>query len=77
MNSAEKVRRYWSSDTSIWRYSRLNECPESLDHYKNRQAVLEFKAQGKTQAEIVRLLGLSRSSVQRYWNAQPLDREPT
>ncbi|WP_233271481.1 helix-turn-helix domain-containing protein [Pseudomonas viridiflava] len=38
---------------------------------KNRQAVLELKAQGKTQSEIVRVLGLSRSSVQRYWHAQP------
>ncbi len=24
-----------SSGTSIWRYSRLNECPELLDHYSN------------------------------------------
>lgn len=35
---------------------------------KNMQAVLELKAQGKTQAEAVRLLGLSQSSVQRYWH---------
>lgn len=35
---------------------------------KNMQAVLELKSQGKTQAETVRLLGLSQSSVQRYWH---------
>ncbi|KPB20845.1 hypothetical protein AC519_2579 [Pseudomonas savastanoi] len=34
------------------------------------QAVLELKAQGKTQAEAVRLLGLSQSSVQRYWHRE-------
>ncbi|MBI6766699.1 MULTISPECIES: helix-turn-helix domain-containing protein [Pseudomonas syringae group] len=35
---------------------------------QNMQAVLKLKAQGKTQAEAVRLLGLSQSSVQRYWH---------
>lgn len=35
---------------------------------KNIQAVQELKAQGKTQAETVRLLGLPQSSVQRYWH---------
>lgn len=38
---------------------------------KNLQAVLELKAQGKTQADAVRLLGLARSTVQRYWNSRP------
>ncbi|MEE4075171.1 helix-turn-helix transcriptional regulator [Pseudomonas viridiflava] len=45
---------------------------------KNIQAVLELKAQGKTQAETVRLLGLSQSSVQRYWHrdkASDVDRD--
>ncbi|MGU9838254.1 helix-turn-helix domain-containing protein [Pseudomonas salmasensis] len=35
---------------------------------KNIQAVQELKAQGKTQAQTARLLGLSQSSVQRYWH---------
>ena len=37
---------------------------------KNIQAVLELKAQGLTQADVIRLLGLSQSSVQRYWHAR-------
>ncbi|MEX6679192.1 helix-turn-helix domain-containing protein [Pseudomonas sp. W2Oct36] len=52
--------------------SELNQRPSGQPiKLKNRQAVLELKAQGKTQAEVVRLLGISRSSVQRYWNAEP------
>lgn len=37
---------------------------------KNMRAVLKLKAQGKSQAETARLLGLSQSSVQRYWHHQ-------
>lgn len=39
---------------------------------KNIKAVLELKAQGQTQAEAVRVLGLSQSSVQRYWHLDQL-----
>ena len=35
------------------------------------QAVQALKAQGKTQAEAVRELGLSHSTVQRYWHLDP------
>lgn len=35
---------------------------------KNIQAVRELKAQGMNQAEVVRRLGISQSSVQRYWH---------
>lgn len=33
----------------------------------NRDAVLGLKAQGKTPAEAVKILGLSRTTVNRYW----------
>ncbi|WP_339100387.1 helix-turn-helix domain-containing protein [Pseudomonas atacamensis] len=36
---------------------------------ENKAAVLRMKAQGKTQAEIRRLLGLSRSTVSQYWHS--------
>ncbi|WP_449100748.1 helix-turn-helix domain-containing protein [Pseudomonas veronii] len=36
---------------------------------KNRDAVLALKAQGKTPAEVVKNLGLSRTTVNRYWQA--------
>ena len=35
---------------------------------QNLKAVQELKAQGKTQAEVVRALGLAQSTVQRYWH---------
>lgn len=38
---------------------------------QNLQAVQALKAQGKTQAEATRELGLSHSTVQRYWHSQP------
>lgn len=38
---------------------------------QNLQAVQALKAQGKTQAEAIRELGLSHSTVQRYWHADP------
>ncbi|WP_235591930.1 hypothetical protein, partial [Pseudomonas syringae] len=37
-----------SSDTSIWRYSRLNECPESLDH-----CIVPFFAESGEKARVV------------------------
>lgn len=36
---------------------------------KNMSAVLQLKAEGKTQAEIVRILSLSPSTVNRYWHS--------
>lgn len=36
---------------------------------QNRDAVLALKAQGKTPAEVVKNLGLSRTTVNRYWQA--------
>nr|WP_122286482.1 helix-turn-helix domain-containing protein [Pseudomonas syringae group genomosp. 3] len=38
---------------------------------QNLQAVQTLKAQGKTQAEASRELGLSHSTVQRYWHSEP------
>lgn len=38
---------------------------------QNLQAVQALKAQGKTQAEATRELGLSHSTVQRYWHSDP------
>lgn len=38
---------------------------------QNLQAVQALKAQGKTQAEATRELGLSHSTVQRYWHSEP------
>lgn len=38
---------------------------------QNLQAVQALKAQGKTQAEASRELGLSHSTVQRYWHSEP------
>lgn len=37
---------------------------------QNRTAVLALKAEGKTPTEAVRLLGLSRTSVNRYWRSE-------
>lgn len=34
---------------------------------RNRDAVLGLKAQSKTPAEVVKVLGLSRTTVNRYW----------
>ncbi|WP_054098395.1 Cro/Cl family transcriptional regulator [Pseudomonas amygdali] len=34
---------------------------------RNRDAVLALKAQGKTPLEVVEMLGLSRTTVNRYW----------
>lgn len=34
---------------------------------RNREAVLALKAQGKTPAETIKTLGLSRTTVNRYW----------
>jgi DNA invertase Pin-like site-specific DNA recombinase len=34
---------------------------------RNRDAVLALKAQGKTPVEVVEMLGLSRTTVNRYW----------
>ena len=36
---------------------------------ENKAAVLRMKAEGKTQAEIRRLLGLSRSTESQYWHS--------
>jgi transcriptional regulator with XRE-family HTH domain len=36
---------------------------------QNRAAVLTLKAQGKTPAEATKILGLSRTTVSRYWRA--------
>lgn len=36
---------------------------------ENKDAVLRLKAEGKTQAEIRRLLGLSKSTVSQYWHS--------
>ena len=38
---------------------------------QNLQAVQALKAKGKTQAEATRELGLSHSTVQRYWHSEP------
>lgn len=38
---------------------------------ENKDAVLRLKAEGKTQAEIRRLLGLSKSTVSQYWHSGP------
>ncbi|SED72820.1 helix-turn-helix domain-containing protein [Pseudomonas coleopterorum] len=38
---------------------------------QNLQAVQALKAQGKTQAEAKRELGLSHSTIQRYWHSEP------
>ena len=35
---------------------------------RNSTAVLTLKAQGKSQAEVARELGLAKSTVQRYWH---------
>ena len=37
---------------------------------ENKNAVLQLKAEGKTQAEIRRLLGLSKSTVSQYWHSK-------
>ncbi|WP_206756833.1 hypothetical protein, partial [Pseudomonas viridiflava] len=53
----------WSSDTSIWRYSRLNECPESLDHYSVTLAKAGIKASGaqlEKMAELARIEKLAK-----------------
>jgi len=36
---------------------------------RNQDAVLALKAQGKTPAEVVEVLGLSRTTVSRYWRS--------
>ncbi|MFJ4153968.1 helix-turn-helix domain-containing protein [Pseudomonas sp. NPDC089752] len=36
---------------------------------ENKDAVLRLKAEGKSQAEIRRLLGLSKSTVSQYWHS--------
>ncbi|KKY56827.1 helix-turn-helix domain-containing protein [Pseudomonas ficuserectae] len=36
---------------------------------ENKNAVLRLKAEGKSQAEIRRLLGLSKSTVSQYWHS--------
>jgi len=36
---------------------------------ENKNAVLRLKAEGKTQSEIRRLLGLSKSTVSQYWHS--------
>jgi transcriptional regulator with XRE-family HTH domain len=35
---------------------------------KNMEAVADLRAQGQSQAEIAKALGLSKSTVNRYWN---------
>ncbi|BCS42997.1 helix-turn-helix domain-containing protein [Pseudomonas amygdali] len=47
--------------------SRSRGKPANLD---NKNAVLRLKAEGKTQADIRRLLGLSKSTVSQYWNSE-------
>ncbi|MDH1143521.1 helix-turn-helix domain-containing protein [Pseudomonas mosselii] len=37
---------------------------------ENKSAVLRLKAEGKTQSEIRRLLGLSKSTVSQYWHSE-------
>jgi len=37
---------------------------------ENKSAVLRLKAEGKTQADIRRLLGLSKSTVSQYWHSE-------
>ncbi|KAA8696560.1 Cro/CI family transcriptional regulator [Pseudomonas caricapapayae] len=37
----------------------------------NKAAVLELKAEGKTQSEIRRALNLSKSTVSQYWHSEP------
>lgn len=39
-------------------------------NFENKNAVLQLKAEGKTQAEIRRLLGLSKSTVSQYWHSK-------
>lgn len=36
---------------------------------RNQNAVLALKAQGKTPVEVVEILGLSRTTVSRYWRS--------
>lgn len=38
---------------------------------ENKSAVARLKAEGKTQAEIRRMLGLSKSTVSQYWHSEP------
>ncbi|MCO3645014.1 Cro/Cl family transcriptional regulator [Pseudomonas aeruginosa] len=40
---------------------------------RNREAVLALKAQGKTPAEAIKMLGLSRTTVNRYWQHETKD----
>lgn len=37
---------------------------------ENKSAVLRLKAEGKTQADIRRLLGLAKSTVSQYWHSE-------
>jgi len=42
--------------------------PQTVDAEKNWEAVQALKSQGHTQAEVVRMLGLPRSTVGRHWH---------